>query len=351
MKFRKQYITAGILLLAACTSHLSGCKGIPKHDNPVFNSGKTLHEIWRIIYDLPLNLEKNPVYPEPVKKYFSYYQLDFEGVDHYFGSLRSGNYLITAHIFMPRFAIETVYLVHGYLLHSGYFNEFIKLLLEHNFAVAAFDLPGHGFSSGRIADIGSFSEYAQTLNDFLHFTEDTFLPPPVAVIGHSAGGAAVIEYMLHYESVFSLHILSAPLVRSRLWDLSRTGVALFQGVVKTVPSRIDDCTSDKEYLDFLKDREPLRRERVPLTWVKALFAWNKQLVQQKNKIDSEILVFQGKKDTVVEWEYNMSFIKQRCPRARIVYFDTAKHEIFKEKQEIRNMLFDAVIKELERKHY
>lgn len=347
----KLYSCVFTLLLLTCFLCLYGCKGTPKSDVPVFDSGKTLSEIWRTVYNLPLDLEKSPVYPEPVKKYFSYYQLDFEGVDHYFGSFRSGNYLIAAHIFMPRFAIETVYLIHGYLLHSGYFNEFIKLLLEHNFAVAVFDLPGHGFSSGEMADIGSFSEYAQILNDFLQFTKDTFIPPPFAVIGHSTGGATVIEYLLTHESVFFNHILTAPLIRSRQWDLSKTGISLFQGAIKSVHARIGDITSDKDYLDFLKNREPLRRERVPLTWVKALFKWNEKLVSLKTKIDREILVFQGKKDTVVEWEYNMEFIEQLCPNAGIVYFETAKHEIFKETEDIRNKMFDAIIEELTKKRY
>lgn len=351
MKIKKLRSCTYILIIFACIICLHCCKGTAKRDVLVFNSGKTLHEIWRIVYNLPLDLEKTPVYPECVKRYFSYYQLDFEGVNHYFGSFRSGNYLIAAHIFMPRFAIETVYLVHGYLLHSGYFNEFIKLLLEHNFAVAVFDLPGHGFSSGEMADIGDFSEYARTLNDFLHFTKDTFLPPPYAVVGHSTGGATVIEYMLTYESMFHRHIFTAPLVRSRQWNLSKTGITLFQGVIKTVPAKIGDLTSDKEYLDFLKNQEPLRRERVPLTWVKALFRWNKQLVSINRRINKEILIFQGKKDVVVEWEYNIKYIDQLFHHAKVVFYEDAKHEIFKETAEIREMLFDAIITELEQKNY
>jgi alpha-beta hydrolase superfamily lysophospholipase len=339
-------------LIILCTIWLNGCLGTAKRDVSVFNSGKTLNEIWRVVYNLPLDLECRPEYPECIKKYFSYYQMDFEGVDHYFGSFRTGNYLIAAHIYMPRFAIETVYLLHGYLLHSGYYNEFIKLLLDHNFAVAVFDLPGHGFSSGDLANIGSFSEYARIFHDFIIKTDETFLPPPFAVVSHSTGGAAVIEYLLTYESPFSVYIFSSPLVRSQLWNLSKTGVGLFQGIIKSVPAPpFIEITSDKEYMDFLRHREPLRRQRVPVTWVKALFQWNKKLTGINKQINKKILVFQGKKDNVVDWKYNMNFIREMFPRARIVFYDNARHEIFKERPAIREQILDAIIKELERKRY
>ncbi|MBN2440929.1 MAG: alpha/beta hydrolase [Spirochaetales bacterium] len=327
------------------------CVGVPSQNTHVFNTDKTINEIWRIVYETPLSPQSAPKYPDCIKKYFSYYGFDFEGVNHYFGSFRSNDYLIAAHLFVPRFALETVYLVHGYLMHSGYFNLFIKELLDHNVAVAVFDLPGHGFSSGEMADINSFSEYADVIHDFLNKTKDTFIPPPAAIVGHSTGGAAVIEYMLKYESVFQRHFLSSPLIRSKMWGLSKFGFSLFHGGIQSVPALIGDTSSDLEYIKFLKNEEPLRRERVPLSWVNALIEWNNKLISTDKVIQKEILVFQGTSDTVVDWNYNMKFIPQLFPRAEIVYVEGAKHDLFQEKKEFREQVFNRIIEELEKRQY
>jgi len=339
------------VLIILCISFIYTCQTPKPYYTYVFNTEYSLSEIWRMVYNLPLDLQRSPTYPPAIKKYFSYYELDFTGVDHYFGSFRSADYLISAHVFMPRFAIETVYLVHGYLMHSGYFNHLIKLLLKHNFAVAVLDLPGHGFSSGDMADIKSFSEYALALHDFIIFTKNTFLPPPYAVIGHSMGGATVIEYMLTYESVFQVHILTSPLVRSQHWNLSKFSLAFFGGFLKTVPAYVLDLSSDKEYLDFLTHDEPLRRTRVPLSWVKVLEHWNKKLTGLKNVNNNEILIIQGKKDTMVDWKYNIPFLTQMFPLSQIIYIENGKHELFQETKNIRNYVFNIVIEKLEEKKY
>jgi alpha-beta hydrolase superfamily lysophospholipase len=329
----------------------SGCVGVPVSPDNVFNTKLSLNEIWRIVYNTPLTLKGTPKYPEALEKYFAYYHLDFPGVDHFYGSFRSSDYLIAAHIFIPRFAVDTVYLVHGYLMHSGSLNRLIQVLLDHNFAVAVFDLPGHGFSSGDIADINSFSEYAAVLQNFIDLTKDTFVPPPLAVIGHSTGGAAVIEYLISHETVFRYHILTSPLIRSKMWGLSTAGAIILGGGIKSVPSVVADSTSDEAYRDFLLHREPLRRTQVPMNWVNALIRWNKKLKHIEPMPGRELLVLQGKADKVVDWKYNMNFIATVFPAARIVYFDKAKHDLHQETREIREKVWGEILDLLESRQY
>ena len=317
IRIRQLYLSPGFILIILAIILLTNCRSVPDQKDVVFDSKKTLHEIWRIVYNTPLSLEKAPAYTGCLKKYFLYYNLDIEGSSHYFGSFRSGDYLVAAHIFMPRFAIETVYLVHGYLMHSGYYNHFIKFLFEHNFAVAVFDLPGHGFSSGDLVDIHYFSDYAKVLHDFINYTKDTFIPPPFAIVGHDLGGAIVIDYLLTYESMFQHHILSAPLIRSKMWGFSTTGVTLFKGGIESIPAHIGDITSDAEYTEFLQNREPLRRDSIPLSWIDKFIEWNKKLDSLDIINEKEILLFQGNLDIIADWKYNINLITHIFPHTDV----------------------------------
>jgi alpha-beta hydrolase superfamily lysophospholipase len=329
----------------------SGCIGVPPSSDNVFNTKLSLNEIWRIVYNTPFDLSGTREYPEAVQKYFAYYDLDFPDVDRFYGTFRASDYLIAAHIFIPRFAVETVYIVHGYLMHSGSMNRLIDVLIQHNFAVAVFDLPGHGFSSGEIADINSFSEYAAVLKNFINLTKETFVPPPFAVIGHSTGGATVIEYLISHETVFRYHILTAPLIRSKMWGLSSAGALILGEGIKKIPTMVADTTSDEEYRDFLLHREPLRRTQVPVNWVNALIRWNKKLNLVEPMPEIELLVLQGKVDKVVDWKYNMNFIAGKFPGAKIVYFDKAKHDLHQETTEIREKVCDEILDLLESRQY
>ena len=112
-----------------------------------------------------------------------------------------------------------------------------------------------------------------------------------------------------------------------------------------------DLSSDKEYLDFLTHHEPLRRTKVPLSWVQALTRWNEKLIGLNNDNNKEILIIQGTKDTIVDWKYNIPFLKQVFPLSQIIYIENGKHELFQETKNIRDYVFDIITEKLEKKKY
>ena len=92
--------------------------------------------------------------PEPVPSdeiYFEHYGLDFPGVSHTFGRLESRGRRLAGHVFLPDEPRGTVVVLHGYLDHVGVHSRLIRFLLGTGHAVAAYDMPGHGLSSGRRA--------------------------------------------------------------------------------------------------------------------------------------------------------------------------------------------------------
>jgi alpha-beta hydrolase superfamily lysophospholipase len=328
-------LLTGILLLI-----ISGCTTAP--DKSVYDTGKTLPELTSMFQYIRLDPKKSTDYPEEVKKYFIYYGLDFPGTPHFFGTFRSKEKTIAAHVFLPKDSTKTVFLVHGFLLHTFAFNHLIKALIDHGYAVAAFDLPGHGFSSGARADIGDFSEYADVIDDFIGYLGSS-IPQPYAIVGHSTGCSAIFEYLNTRASVFRKHVLCGPLIRSDFYDLSRFGLNALGWAMKDVPTLVADVSSDDTYIDFIRNKDPLRPKTVPLSWVRALVVWNERLDAHPKVIDSDVLVMQGDKDSVVDFHYNLEFLKQRIQRLEICMIWGGKHELTQEAQPILSTVINKII--------
>jgi alpha-beta hydrolase superfamily lysophospholipase len=86
-------------------------------------------------------------------------------------------------------------------------NHLIRHLLSGGFAVAAFDLPGHGFSGGERTAVDDFVQYRRALVDFADEVRGR-LEGPVHFVGHSTGGSAMIDYLLQIK--FRLRNLNLP---------------------------------------------------------------------------------------------------------------------------------------------
>jgi alpha-beta hydrolase superfamily lysophospholipase len=85
--------------------------------------------------------------------------------------------------------------IHGYYDHAGLYRHLIRHLIDRGLAVLAFDLPGHGLSSGAPATIESFDEYVDAFDACLLALED-HMPPPWLLLGQSTGGAIAMEWLL-----------------------------------------------------------------------------------------------------------------------------------------------------------
>lgn len=105
-------------------------------------------------------------------------------------------------------------LVHGHGEHSGRYTYMAKFLTDSGFALAAFDLRGHGRSQGQR---GFFPKYNILLEDitlFLKEIKKLYNKTPLFLYGQSLGGNLVINYTLKYEPRLTGVIVAAPLLRT-----------------------------------------------------------------------------------------------------------------------------------------
>ena len=278
-------------------------------------------------------------YPQPVMDYFRFYGLDHSPVPHWFGTFRSGPYTLAGHVYKPDSSRGTVFLVHGFYDHTGILKNLITICIREKYCVAAFDLPGHGLSSGEPAAIDSFGEYRAALEDFLSLCAP-HVPHPYAAIGHSTGCAVIITHLFYSTgSPFSRVVLLAPLVHSEYWALSKTGHALFP-FVSTTPRWMRNASHDGAFLQWFS-RDPLQVKNFRVKWSTALYRW-------EAAIDSvapqrfPVSIIQGTDDDVVDWRYNIPFLRKKIPGCDVRMIKDARHQLFNETDPWKTECLDII---------
>ncbi len=291
-------------------------------------------------YLQPLFDSEPPAATSPVHAYFEYYGMGLPDVDHRFGSFTSGPYRLAAHVFRPEEPQGTVVVLHGYYDHVGITKNLIRFFVAKQLAVAAYDMPGHGLSTGARVSIDSFQEYVTALEDFLRLCQ-RHLPGPFHLVGHSTGGAAALDHLLTAEETpFEKVILLAPLVRSYAWELSKVGNVAAGRWVESVPRVFRTNSSDEAFVQFLRE-DPLQDDHFPLRWANALYAWDEK-IKAYPPSKRRVLVIQGTADTTVDWKYNVEFIQEKLPAAKIVLLEKARHQLFNESHDLRGRLLGEI---------
>ena len=287
----------------------------------------------------PLEFDTGQAYNATVQSYFDYYGISFEGARHNFGTIVAGEFAIAAHVYRPPEPVGTVYLVHGYLDHTGLLARLIGLLLDMDFAVVVFDLPGHGLSSGQQAGIDDFSRYKEVFTE-IHERTGHRMPKPHSLVTHSTGCSMALDLIQNggAES-FKRIVMMAPLVRPAFYIWSRVGVEIAGPVIRSVDRRFRINSSDMEFVRFVKN-DPLQSRSIPLKWVRALSEWNDR-VENYNTRPDDVLIIQGTEDVIVQWEYNMDFLREKLPNARVELIEGANHQLMNESEPFLTRVFDV----------
>lgn len=103
-----------------------------------------------------------------------------------------------------------VLIVHGHGEHSGRYGHVAESLVSRGFAVAAFDLRGHGRSEGPRGFVRDWDDYRQDLHLLLAQLETEFGGVSLFLYGHSFGGTIVLDYVLQEPKNLNGVIASAP---------------------------------------------------------------------------------------------------------------------------------------------
>ncbi len=280
-------------------------------------------------------------YDDHFHNYFRFYYLEFPGVIHNIGYFNLGDYRIAVQYFKPENPLGTIILVHGYYDHVGILRNLIHFLIGQGYAVVAYDLPGHGISSGEKAVITDFRIYTSVLTQLNRIVINN-TSSPYHIVGHSTGGAIIVDSLLDNRlEKISKTILVSPLIHSDYWVVSKIGNWFADIFVDELPRKFRKNSSNEEYVDFVKNKDLLQYRKIPLVWFRALSNWN-NTIKKAESVDKEVVVIQGDADTTVDWKYNMKFIESKFPQSKVLMIDNGGHQLFNENSDIKKNVFEVI---------
>ncbi|MBN1306347.1 MAG: alpha/beta hydrolase [Chitinispirillaceae bacterium] len=289
-----------------------------------------------------LPLLTDGVYPahNGLSSYLKRYGLDIVGPPSIAGIFRSDSFTCFGQVYCPEHPHGTVFFLHGYFDHTGTVVNGIAACLQEQFTVAAFDLPGHGLSSGERGAINDFSEYVRAFREFMHCCEG-LVDTPYVFIGHSAGCAVGYEYLsTASRQPFAKLIFLAPLVRSSFYRFSVVGNVIARPFLAATPRWFRNASHDREFLHRFR-RDPLQPAIFPLRWADAYYRWFERI--RTSPVRSlPLTVIQGTGDHVVDWRYNVSWLRKKIDGISIVTIPKARHQLLNESEPYRKKCADAI---------
>ena len=277
------------------------------------------------------------------RAYLQAYHIDFEsefaGLRHSLGVVPAAGQKLAVHVLQVPAARGNLLLVHGYFDHVGIFGHLIRYGLERGYNVVAFDLPGHGLSTGAQAAIEDFHDYAESLQA-VQASATQWLSGDWHVIAQSTGGAAVVDSLVHGWRDARAIALLAPLVRPTGWFWVRPAHALLRHWRQSMPRKFADNSNDAEFLEFLRN-DPLQSQQLSLEWVGALRRWLRSLPRRLS-CSMPILVLQGDRDGTVDGPYNTSYLQTMLENVQVQWLPGARHQLANESAPIRQQITDSL---------
>jgi alpha-beta hydrolase superfamily lysophospholipase len=122
-------------------------------------------------------------------------------------------------------------MVHGLGGHSGLFDNVVAAIATVGYHLYALDLRGNGRSPGRRGYINRWSEFRGDVGAFLDFINQSQPNLPKFILGHSVGGAVVLDYVLHDPIGLQGAIISNP-------TLGAVGISPFRFAIARLLSQL-----------------------------------------------------------------------------------------------------------------
>lgn len=286
---------------------------------------------------------------ESEQRYLEHYDLplpeELGDTSHCLGFIFAASFKIAVHYWLPESPRGTYFIVHGYFDHTGLYGHLIRHLLSQGYAVVAFDLPGHGLSSGERVSIKSFDDYVDVFSALLDHCSAHF-PKPWNAVGQSTGGAILIKYVMaalpkNYKNELNAVTVLAPLIHPRGWKKSLYVYKLFHRFLKKIKRKLSPNSANKAFNRFLINSDPLQTFYVPMAWIASMKRWTEEFAALPPS-DYPLTVIQGDCDRTVDWEYNLNALQSKFSNIDIEIIAGVQHHMVNETDELRRRIFEKI---------
>lgn len=223
-----------------------------------------------------------------------------------------------------------ILLTHGLGEHAGRYGHVARALGQRGFQVTAYDLRGHGRSSGRRGDVLRYGE----LLDDLHGVRATLGSPgaPVFLFGHSLGGQLTLRYLQRDRPEVAGAIVASPWLRLAFapprWTLTLARAALRWAPGWRFPTgaNLEKLTRDPAHVLALPEAH-LMSHRISARMFFAVVAEGERALAERARIGVPLLLLHGDADPVTHWRSTEAFARECGPaETTLKIYPGVRHE-------------------------
>lgn len=228
------------------------------------------------------------------------------------------------------------------LRHSHFFRAFSQY-----FNICLYDLRGHGNSGGSRANVGTFRDYIDDLDDIVAYLREEYGMDRHYLFGHSMGGLITASYMqkkvpkdCYPEKVF----LSAPAVAGSgvAGDFFRVAPLGLNKALASIPFSIPvkgvldlkKLSHDpRVYQEYVKD--PLNNLKVHTHLLFEILAESREVFSKPLRVEGDLYVAIGSEDVLVNAPACVNYFEKTEKQAKLKVFEGAWHEMHHEVERFR----------------
>ncbi|KAA0547462.1 lysophospholipase [Bacillus sp. BGMRC 2118] len=230
------------------------------------------------------------------------------------------------------FPKAAIIVIHGHGDHSGGLDNLYSSLIEYDYIVYAFDLRGHGRSTGKRGFIKDWIEYRDDLNQFHKFVVTDNPDLPIFIVGHSLGGVIALDYILYHQENINGIITIAPAISYRMTKLEKLMIRLLAKLNPALALQLKGnsslLTNDQSVLDRISSDE-LRHNVVTPGLGNGLLEAVSGLMKRANSINLPLLLQYGLEDKITPpQELRLFFNLVASTEKKIHEYEKMKHRPF-----------------------
>lgn len=205
-------------------------------------------------------------------------------------------------------------LVHGHGEHCNRYEHLAKVICENGFVLFAFDLRGHGKSTGKRGHTTSYEALMADMDELLNQAENVFPGIPKFLYGHSMGGNLAANYLLRRNPVIKGAVISAPWLRLAfkpngfLIMLGRVFNSIWPGFSQKSNLDTKQLSRDRDVVTAYEN-DPLVHNKITARLAMEVMDAGELVIRDAGKITQHMLVMHGNADKITSHEATQEFAK------------------------------------------